>query len=151
MSRENSLEIAVSYYILNRASFSGCGGFSKEASEKRLTETAIRRLKECNVNDILFSNLDCIDFLSQNPESPDTIVYADPPYYIENYIYGDLHKSFDHLRFANIIQQRSDWIISYNDCEYIRNLYTNCQIFQVNWSYSMNHSKKSNEIIILPA
>jgi len=37
LSRENSLEIAVSYYILNRTSFSGCGGFSKEASEKRLT------------------------------------------------------------------------------------------------------------------
>ena len=155
-TESNLVEKAANYFILNRCSFSGatlCGGFSKQAAEKRLTESSIQRLKICDVNDIVFTNLDCNVFLELNPESDETIVYADPPYYIKTYIYGkngDMHENFDHIKFAETIKQRSDWIISYNDCEYIRNLYHDCRIFQEKWSYGMNSSKQSSEIIILP-
>jgi len=47
MSLDSMLEIAASYFIVNRCSFSGatfCGGFSQEASEKRLTASSIERL-----------------------------------------------------------------------------------------------------------
>jgi DNA adenine methylase len=147
---------ASSYFIINRTSFSGatlCGGFSIQASEKRLTESSILRLKLCDTSNITFTNLDCNAFLSNNPETPDTVVYADPPYYISTYLYGkdgDMHEKFNHEMFAKTMLNRKDWIISYNDCEYIRNLYKDCQIFKVNWSYGMNASKESSEIIILP-
>jgi DNA adenine methylase len=148
---------ASSYFIINRCSFSGatmCGGFSKEASEKRLTESSLKKLNNCDVSGITFTNVDCCKFLDQNPETDQTLVYADPPYYISNYIYGrngDLHEQFDHEAFAKCIQKRRDWIISYNDCEYIRKLYTGCRIISESWSYGMNTSKQSSEIIILPA
>lgn len=147
---------ASSYFVINRSSFSGatlCGGFSQQAATGRLTESSIHRLRTCDVSEMQITNLDCCQFLSENPETSETIVYADPPYYIDTYIYGkdgDMHENFNHAAFATAIKKRSDWMISYNDCEYIRNLYAECRIFKESWSYGMNASKKSSEIIILP-
>ena len=151
------LEIAAAYYIINRCSFSGstfCGGFSKESSTGRLNESSLKTLLNTNLQNVMFSNLDCKMFLTQNPETTDTVIYADPPYYISSYIYGkdgDMHEGFDHTSFATKIKQRHDWIISYNDCPYIRDLYKDCRIEKVTWSYGMDNGKKgSSEIIILP-
>jgi DNA adenine methylase len=151
------LEIAAAYYIINRCSFSGatfCGGFSKEASTGRLNESSLRTLLGTNLDNITFSNLDCKEFLAVNPETTDTVIYADPPYYISSYIYGkdgDMHEGFDHAGFATAIKKRRDWMISYNDCPYIRELYKDCRIETVTWSYGMDNGKKgSSEILILP-
>ena len=97
--------------------------------------------------------MDCCEFLRAHPEKADTLVYADPPYYIKTYIYGkdgDMHESFDHKAFAETIRKRRDWMISYNDCDYIRELYKGCRIFTESWAYGMNASKESSEVIILP-
>lgn len=150
------IERAAMYFCINRCSFSGstfCGGFSNEASQKRLTESSIKKLEACDVSDVVFENKDCCEFLNDHPSQKGTLVFADPPYYIESYIYGkdgDLHMKFDHEKFAQEIQKRSDWIITYNDCPYIRNLYSRCRIFEESWSYGMNTSKQSSEIVILP-
>lgn len=156
MNESDNIKMSTSYFIINRTSFSGStlsGGFSEQASKHRLTESSINRLSECNVDSIVFSNLDCNAFLDVHPETSDTVIYADPPYYITGSIYGkngDMHERFDHAKFAENIRKRRDWIISYNDCEYIKNLYKGCRIFTTSWSYSMNKSKTSSEIIILP-
>jgi len=147
---------AASYFIINRTSFSGatlCGGFSLQAAEKRLTDSALQRLKLCDTSKLTFTNLDCNAFITNHPPTSETVIYADPPYYIDNYIYGkdgDMHEKFNHEAFAKTMLTRRDWLISYNDCDYIRALYKDCQIFEVNWSYGMNSSKASSEIIILP-
>ena len=156
MNESDKVKMSTSYFIINRTSFSGAtlsGGFSEQASKGRLTESSIHRLYECKVDSIVFSNLDCNTFLDSHPETSDTVVYADPPYYINGFIYGkngDIHESFDHIKFAENMRKRNDWIISYNDCEYIRNLYVGCRIFTTSWTYGMNKSKASSEIIILP-
>lgn len=157
MKETDILKSASSFFLINRTSFSGAtlsGGYSEQASKTRLTESSIKRLSECNVDSIVFSNLDCNDFLDDHPESSSSIIYADPPYYIKDYIYGkdgNMHDSFNHEKFADKIRSRKDWIISYNDCEYIRNLYVGCRIIETSWSYGMNKSKVSSEIIILPS
>lgn len=156
LENEDSLDQAAAYFCINRCSFSGatlCGGFSAQAAQGRLTESSLQTLAACDTKDIEFSNMDCIAFLDAHPQTEATFVYADPPYYISSYIYGkdgDMHTSFNHEAFAAAIQKRSDWMISYNDCEYIRNLYKDCRIIKESWSYGMNASKKSSEIIILP-
>jgi len=154
MTMTDPLEIAAAYFIVNRCSFSGatfCGGFSAEAAEKRCNPSAIERLQRPEFYTI--SNLDCIQFLRDHPETDTTVVYADPPYYISTYVYGkdgDMHEGFDHSGFARYIQTRKDWVLSYNDCPYIRDLYTGCRIVNEKWAYGMNASKPSSEIIILP-
>lgn len=153
---EVDLEIASMYFIINRCSFSGstfCGGFSQESSRSRLTESSLQRILQTDLSNTILSNLDYAEFLQQHPETTNTVVYADPPYYIDSYMYGrdgDLHQSFDHEQFAKQMKCRNDWIICYNDCEYIRNLYKDHKIESVNWSYGMNKTKKSSEILIFP-
>jgi DNA adenine methylase len=150
------IDIAASFYVINRCSFNGstfCGGFSSAASVGRLNESALQTLQRIQLPNVEFTNLDAVDFLARHPDTPGTIVYADPPYYISSYLYGrdgDLHEAFDHERFARAIQTRRDWIISYNDCPYIRGLYAGCTIHEESWSYGMNASKKSSEIVITP-
>jgi DNA adenine methylase len=152
----SELEIAASYYIINRCSFSGatfCGGFSEQASVGRLNESSLKTLENTKLAQVSFSNSDCNLFLDGFAESDDLLIYADPPYYITTYIYGkdgDLHEGFDHAAFAAKIKSRKAWIVSYNDCPYIRGLYAGCRIFTEKWSYGMNKTKDSSEIIILP-
>lgn len=151
-----STEMARDYYIINRCSFSGstfCGGYSKQAAEGRLTESSLLTLQSVDLSKVHLTNLDAIAFLELHPPITNTFIYADPPYYIETYLYGkdgDMHEGFNHAAFAMALRARSDWILSYNDCEYIRTLYAGCRFFEESWSYGMNKSKKSSELIILP-
>jgi len=152
---KNPLDIAAAYYVVNRCSFSGatfCGGFSQQSADGRMNQAAIDRLTQVSLDRVQLSNDDCVDFLKKHPQTKETFVYADPPYYISTYVYGkdgDMHEGFDHARFANELKKRSDWLLSYNDCPYIRDLYSDCRIESVQWSYGMS-IKPSSEIVILP-
>lgn len=156
LETNDDVEVASMYFIINRCSFSGstfCGGFSQESSQTRLTESSIERILQTDLSNTIISNVDYKVFLQQHPETSDTVLYADPPYYIDSYIYGrdgDLHQAFDHEEFATEIKRRNDWVVCYNDCEYIRNLYKDNRIENVSWSYGMNKTKKSSEILIFP-
>jgi DNA adenine methylase len=151
-----STEMARDYYIINRCSFSGatfCGGYSAQAASGRLTPSSLATLRAVDLSAVTFSNMDCNAFLAAHPQRDNTVVYADPPYYISSYVYGkdgDMHEGFDHDALADSLRKRGDWILSYNDCPYIRTLYAGCRIFEESWSYGMNKSKKSSELIILP-
>ena len=155
MNMTNDLEIATAYYIVNRCSFSGstfCGGFSQQASSGRLNQAAIDRLTNVSMDKFTLSNVDCNEFLDGIPETDSMVIYADPPYYIGTYVYGkdgDMHEGFDHILFATQIKKRKSWVLSYNDCRFIRDLYSDCKIDSVRWSYGMS-IKPSSEIVITP-
>lgn len=141
------------YFALNRSSFSGttlCGGYSKQAEEKRFTKNSIEKILEIDLSNITF---ECMTFEESIKLNKDKMLFLDPPYYLEgnNNLYGnkgDLHKNFDHEKLFKLIDKRNNWILCYNDCSYIRKLYKNYHIEIAEWSYGMNKSKKSNEIII---
>ena len=61
---------------------------------------------------------------------------------------GNLHKGFEHERLHSVLSTRDRWVMSYNDCEQIREMYKDYEITTAEWSYGMNKSKKSSEIII---
>ena len=60
-----------------------------------------------------------------------------------------MHEKFDHQKLFETIKSKKNWIMTYNDCEYIKELYKDFIIINTNWSYGMNKSKKSSEIIII--
>lgn len=97
----------------------------------------------------------CEDFKETLKNPPKNyFIFCDPPYYLhDSKLYGnngDLHENFDHLGFHDCITNcKNDYIICYNDCEFIRNLYKDHVILSENWSYGMNENKKSSEIVIL--
>ena len=157
----NMLEQAILYFIINRCSFSGAtlsGGFSEEASKKRFTESSIERINKLNLDHTTIYNLDFEEFLN-NHTTEQSFIFLDPPYYLENKksnLYGnngDLHENFNHEKLYQVLtSKQQNWIITYNNCEYIKNLYKDYIIIDddnINWSYGMNKSKKSSEIIII--
>ncbi len=154
MNEKEDLEQAYLYFIINRCSFSGAtlsGGFSKEASTKRFTKSSIDRINKLNLDKISFNNLDFEDFLNDNNIG---LIFLDPPYYLEkkSKLYGnngDMHENFNHEKLFNYISKKNNWIITYNNCDYIKELYKDFIIIETNWSYSMNKSKKSSEIVII--
>jgi DNA adenine methylase len=150
-----SYERAAKYYIINRASFSGAtfsGGWSERASYARFTESSVQRLRDFKAKNFRVDYAGFEDAISWHPKA---FLYLDPPYMLEgsqNSLYGvdgNLHDSFDHKRLHNLLTNRGDWVMSYNDCEEIREMYKDCEIHEAAWAYSMNKSKKSSEIIII--
>ena len=81
-------------------------------------------------------------------------MFLDPPYYLNkgNTLYGnngDLHEAFNHKRLYKCLSTKKNWIMTYNDCEYIRALYKGYKIIEVDWKYGMNATKKSSEMSLL--
>ena len=153
---DNCLEQAIYYFIINRCSFNGStlsGGFSLEASKKRFTETSINKIELLDFSNIDIYNYDFIDFINEN-HNEKQLLFLDPPYYLEkkSKLYGnngDMHENFNHQFLFELIKTKKNWIMTYNNCDYIKNLYKDFIIINVNWTYGMNTDKKSSEIIII--
>lgn len=160
---EDVLQQSVQYFVINRCSFSGStlsGGFSEESSVKRFTPSSIDRIESLDFTNIEIYNKDFRDFIDSLPTTTTTtttdktLLFLDPPYYLESKskLYGnngDMHENFDHKLLFDVLRTKKNWVITYNNCEYIRNLYKDYTILHVNWSYGMNASKESSEIIII--
>jgi DNA adenine methylase len=157
MDETNSLKQAVSYHIINRCSFSGAtlsGGFSEEASKKRFTTSSIDKINNLDLSKFEIKNEDCTVVISRINDNNDTMIFLDPPYYLEkgSKLYGmdgDMHDTFDHMALYKALENKRNWMMTYNDNKYIRDLYKNFLILDVDWSYGMNKTKKSSEIVII--
>jgi len=144
------------YFIINRCSFSGStlsGGFSLESSKKRFTESSINRVKSLNLINFEIYNFDFKEFIDKNKDDVN-LLFLDPPYYLKkkSKLYGnngDMHENFDHTKLYNCVCNKKNWLMTYNNCEFIRNLYKDFIIIDTQWSYGMNKSKKSSEIVIV--
>ena len=96
------------------------------------------------------------DFKDSISKHKDEFLYLDPPYLLEkgsNTLYGSngsTHKGFDHDELFELLHSRDRWAMSYNDSEWVRDTYNNFQIIKMDWSYGMNKSKKSSEVLIIP-
>jgi len=158
----NPIELAAAFFIFNRITFSGTtlsGGFSQKAFEGRFTMSSIERLKPFSqlLTGIRITNLD-YEKLIQQP-GKNVFIFCDPPYYsaTKSALYGkngNLHKSFDHVRFAQTMKNCSHkWMITYDDCPYIRKLFSYANIVTWNIKYGMrnvtsNSTQNEQELII---
>jgi DNA adenine methylase len=155
MDEQNALQQSIMYFIINRCSFSGAtlsGGFSLEASKKRFTVSSVDRVKQLDLSKFEIYNLDFEQFIMNH--AGNNLLFLDPPYYLEknSKLYGkdgDMHESFDHDKLYQCLSKKTNWLMTYNNCEYIKNLYKNYTIIETSWSYGMNKSKESSEIVII--
>lgn len=152
----SSIKKAAAFFIFNRITFSGTtesGGFSNAAFHKRFTNSSIERVKSLSkiLINTKISNHDYEKVILA--DGNDVFLFLDPPYYsaTKSALYGkngSLHKMFDHERFANVMKQtKHKWLITYDDSEYIRNLFSFAQIKTWDFTYGMrNVTKRSNQI-----
>ncbi|MGH2583206.1 MAG: DNA adenine methylase [Anaerolineales bacterium] len=147
---KDPLEMAAAFFVLNRASYSGTtlsGGLSP--GHPRFNLSSIERLRSFQVTSFKVKRA---DFREVIPKQDKAFLYLDPPYMNVQALYGvkgGAHKGFDHKALADLLYKRDRWIMSYNDSPEIRSLYRNYRIVNVSWTYGMNKSKRSNEVLIL--
>ncbi|MCL2245556.1 MAG: DNA adenine methylase [Lentimicrobiaceae bacterium] len=151
----NDLEKAAAFFIFNRVTFSGTtlsGGYSEGAFTGRFTESSIKRLNDLAkvINGSTITNYDYEELVKKEGEN--VFIFLDPPYYsaTKSALYGkngNLHKSFDHKRFAeNMKACKHKWLITYDDSEYIRELFSFANIIPWNLTYGMrNITENSNQ------
>lgn len=153
---------AIDFFILNRITFSGVvdsGGYSQKAFQSRFTQSSIERLKEAAqvIQGFQFSNSDYADLILKNGK--DVFIFLDPPYFsaTKSKLYGkkgSLHTSFDHKRLCETLKSTSHtFLLTYDDSEFIRELYKDFYIQELQIQYGMNNYKqkyapKGNEILI---
>ena len=147
---ESKIDRAAAFFVLNRSSFSGTtmsGGMSP--GHPRFTKSAIERIRSFKVSNF---EVECADFKDAISKHSDAFLYLDPPYVNGQALYGikgDTHRGFNHQELASILNKRERWIMSYNDCNTIRELYPDNPVITVEWVYGMSKDKHSNEILVL--
>jgi DNA adenine methylase len=158
----NDLERGAAFFIYNRITFSGTslsGGFSEHAFTGRFTESSIQRLNQFAkvINGSTITNLDYEELVKREGEN--VFIFLDPPYYsaTKSALYGkngNMHKLFDHVKFAeNMKNCKHKWLITYDDSEYIRELFSFANIMPWELMYGMRNvtagaDQKGKELFI---
>lgn len=158
----SELERAVRFFVLNRITFSGTiesGGYSNASFLGRFTESSIHRLSylENCLKNTYITNFD-YDILLKNP-GENVFLFLDPPYLsnTKSRLYGkkgNLHLNFDHNLFAELMSKcQHQWLITYDDCEQVRDNFAFAYIYEWKLQYGMNNykqktAKKGSELFI---
>lgn len=154
ISTFNDLERATAFFIYNRITFSGTslsGGFSEAAFKGRFTESSIQRLNEFAkvIANTTITNLDYEELV--NKDGKNVFIFLDPPYYsaTKSALYGkngNLHKAFNHQKFADAMKHcKHKWLITYDDCDYIRELFSFANIIPWELTYGMKNITKDSK------
>jgi DNA adenine methylase len=152
---QSSLDIAVRFFILNRITYSGLtdsGGYSSESYYKRFTLSSINKLSAVShlLQGVKITNCDYSELLSN--QGTGVFIYLDPPYYSPRNsklygVNGSLHTEFDHIRFVETIRNcKHDWLVTYDDHPFIRDLFKDYYIHSWNLQYGMSQSNGSAKI-----
>ncbi|MBW4635826.1 MAG: DNA adenine methylase [Iphinoe sp. HA4291-MV1] len=147
----DALSRATRCFILNRITFSGAadaGGYSAQAFTNRFTDASLEKLRTCapHLTNVRVTN----ESYEQSLQAPGNkvFIFLDPPYYTASSLYGErgeIHDSFDHVKFAHHAQQSPhQWLITYDDTPEIRQLFHFAHIQEYSVQYGMNNYKQSH-------
>jgi DNA adenine methylase len=147
----SQFDMAVRYFILNKLEYSGLinkGGYVKNFETLKFNIQAIERLREYEniLKDVEITNESYERLLSENGE--DVFLFLDPPYYSQrkSRLYGkdgELHLAFNHEEFAdNVRKCKHRFLITLDDCEHIRELFSFANIYTYEVLYTMSKDCK---------
>ena len=134
---------AVSFYIVNKCSFSGLtesSSFSKQASDSNFSLRGIEKLPEYSeiIQNWVITNL---TYERMTCDEKDVFTYLDPPYEIKSSLYGKkggMHKGFDHDAFAEECDRHTNhMMISYNSSQLIRDRFKEWTPSEFDHTYTM--------------
>jgi DNA adenine methylase len=142
---------ASDFYFINKTSFSGLSensSYAPKAYDQNFTISCMDKLKSISelIKNVKITNDDYNTLLTSGGEK--VFIYLDPPYTIDSYLYGkkgNLHKYFDHELFAkNVKKCCHQWMVSYDDSEYVRDLFKGYRMHPWNHKYVMRTTCKKN-------
>lgn len=159
-----NLELAFSTFFLNRCNRSGIlkGGVigGKEQTGKWKLDarfnkadliSRIQLIKRFR-HQIVLHNRDAIELVKTlgGTFKGKTLFYLDPPYYVKGKgLYDNFYTHQDHLDIAQQMGQvnSAKWIVSYDDVEAIKNMYTPYRTLRYRLSYSAQSREQGGEVM----
>lgn len=136
-STDYDLKRAVMFLKLLRYSYSSSGkSFACQPFSVRSLFGLIQDLS-IRLENAIIENQD-FEVLIKHYDRPEAFIYCDPPYYTSEYIYECGFTWEDHERLKNTLAQaEGKWLVSYNDCKEIRELYKGYEFFDFKRIHSM--------------
>ena len=131
------IQRAARFFILIKESFGtdlssfGVRPRNFEKAKEYLDEVA-RRLDRVVIERLDFQHV------LKTYDREDALFYLDPPYYETEKYYGDRFAPEDHERLKTALDSvRGRFVLSYNDCKYIRNLYRDYTVIEVDRPHNL--------------
>jgi len=163
LASQDTLSYGFAAFFLNRTNRSGIlkggviGGkkqdgsytldarFNKMNLAKRIEKVGINASKIHVYNEDALSLINRVDnLLPQN-----SLIYLDPPYYVKGQgLYRNYYLHEDHVKIKEALDNiKSKWIVSYDNCDEIRSIYSNCSMIDYDLNYSAYHKIKAKEVM----
>lgn len=143
---------AAAFYKLIRYSYgSGCNAYGCQPFDVRKTFQLIHDASRRLANTVI-ENKD-FEALIRQYDRENAFFYCDPPYYMTEDHYAVEFRGTDHMRLRDALKGcQGKWMVSYNDCVYIRELYEGYHIKAVsrlnNMAQRYDHGCEYPELII---
>jgi DNA adenine methylase len=160
---KTTLDLAFQAIFFNRTTFSGIldagpiGGKNQTGDYKvdcRYNYTRLtKQIQACNrllKGRTYVQNRDFREYLPVFDSS--IALFLDPPYYIKgNGLYAKGMSGQAHMDLNKLVNTRQHWLLTIDDCEFIRSLYTSCKIDVIDAKYLINSKPKFKlELFITP-
>ncbi|MCX6745619.1 MAG: DNA adenine methylase [Candidatus Parcubacteria bacterium] len=173
---KNKYDLAALYYFNHNTSYGPhfLGWPSNVYLQNERYQKIIEKVRNFDVKNIKVS---CASFENIMPKHRNDFLYLDPPYYLDGdsktfvgmYPHRNFpihHNGFKHELLSDLLKKhKGGFILSYNDCSAIRELYKGFEMLTPTWQYTFSqgdtriginrlkdnngsHIKKSHELII---
>lgn len=148
----SELELATFYYFNHNLSYGPgfLGWMSSIYTDKNRYEAMLEKVKNFNVPKLQVYRE---SFETSIPKHKKDFLYLDPPYFLE----GDSkmfrgiypmrnfpvhHNGFKHELLAELLKKhQGGFVLSYNDCSWIRETYKDFEIIEIAWQYTMGQGE----------
>lgn len=140
----DNIQRAVSFYVVNKCSFSGLtesSSFSPQASNNNFTVRGIEKLDDYSklISNWTITN-NSYDYLMDG-RNKNAFMYLDPPYDIKDNLYGkkgSMHRTFDHSKFATDCENcPMHQLISYNSDQLVVDRFSGWNAAEFDLTYTM--------------
>lgn len=148
---ETDIQRAADYFLLIKTSFGAdCRSFGLK-NRDLLKATDFLSQVSVRLRKTIIENID-FERLIKLYDRENALFYADPPYYDAEKYYPDRFDIEDHNRLFCVLEKiKGKFVLSYNDCKPIRDLYKKYNIITVERQNNLttkNISNRYNELII---
>ena len=146
------LELATYYYFSHNLSYGPgfLGWMSSIYLNDKKYNSLLEKVKNFNVPNL---KVDKASFEETIPKHNNDFLYLDPPYYLggNSKMFKGIypmrnfpihHNGFNHELLADLLKKhKGGFILSYNDCDWVRETYKDFKIIDISWQYTMGQGE----------
>lgn len=148
----DSLDAAVYYYYNMQLSYGPgfLGWMSSIYQSEKKYKSTIEKVRDFYVPNLKVYNE---TFDKSIPENNGEFLYLDPPYFLEgdSKMFAGIypmrnfpihHNGFNHGQLCDLLHEhQGGFILSYNDCSWVREAYKDFEIIEAHWQYTMGQGE----------